>query len=63
MPQDLINYTIKKTKETGAQYKAYGLFGIVNFPIYYIVWLYPSPETYESRATSLKLKTTDFGIF
>ncbi|MDF1654836.1 MAG: response regulator [Coxiellaceae bacterium] len=44
------NYIAGKLSETGAQYKAYGIFGFLNFPFYYIVWLYLSPESYESLA-------------
>ena len=42
------SYIDKKTKETGNQYKAYGIFGIINFPLYYLTWLYLSPQYYES---------------
>jgi len=42
------NYIVSKIKETGAQYKAYGIFGLFNFPLYYLIWLYLSPQTYEN---------------
>ncbi len=48
MIKSLTNFISNKLDETGAQYKAYGIFGSFNFPLYYIVWLYLSPETYES---------------
>ena len=42
------NILSRKIEETGAQYTAYGIFGIFNFPIYYLIWLYLAPQTYES---------------
>ena len=30
------------------QYQTYGLFGIFNYPAYYLIWVYIAPETYES---------------
>ncbi len=48
MLKKIYGYILGKVNETGAQYKAYGIFGIFNFPFYYIFWLYLSPETYEN---------------
>jgi signal transduction histidine kinase/CheY-like chemotaxis protein len=30
------------------QYKAYGIFGLFNFPVYYLIWWYLAPQTYEN---------------
>lgn len=37
-----------RAEESGAQYTAFGIFGIFNFPLFYFTWLYFSPQTYEN---------------
>ena len=32
----------------GEPYALYGWFGLFNAPIYYLIWRYAAPETYES---------------
>lgn len=37
-----------RVEETGAQYKALGFFGGINFPIYHLIWIYASKQAYEN---------------
>ncbi|MCP4473845.1 MAG: hybrid sensor histidine kinase/response regulator [Gammaproteobacteria bacterium] len=34
--------------KVGASYTLYGWFGLLNAPIYYLIWRYAAPETYEN---------------
>lgn len=50
----------KKVEEFGPQYQAFGLFGVLNYPFFYIVWKYYNDTGYESfllriTATSLSI--------
>lgn len=38
----------KRVEEFGAQYTAFGLFGIINYPLFYIVWKYYGQTGYEN---------------
>lgn len=38
----------KKVEDFGAQYIAFGIFGILNYPIFYLIWVYYNSKTYES---------------
>lgn len=38
----------KKVEECGAQYWAFGLFGILNYPLFYLVWKYYDHTGYEN---------------
>ncbi|MCD6040028.1 MAG: histidine kinase [Gammaproteobacteria bacterium] len=45
----------RRVENFGAQYIAFGIFGILNYPIYYAIWSYGAKQTYESlllRATA-----------
>lgn len=48
-------------KNYGAQYTLFGIFGIFNYPIYYLIWLYAAPQTYESL--TLRLTATSLCLF
>ncbi len=36
----------KKVNEMGAQYTAFGIFGVLNYPIFYFIWTNVSQQTY-----------------
>jgi len=38
----------KRVELFGAQYIAFGVFGILNYPIFYLIWFYYNTESYES---------------
>ncbi|MCP4474037.1 MAG: response regulator [Gammaproteobacteria bacterium] len=44
---------IDRVAQHGAQYQAYGLFGCLNAPIYYLIWHYVAHESYESSGWRL----------
>lgn len=46
--KNLKNAIDSRVQDTSAQYTAFGIFGIFNYPTYYLIWLYLSPQTYES---------------
>ncbi len=37
-----------KVEDFGAQYEIFGIFGLLNYPLYYIVWKFFSNQSYES---------------
>ncbi len=37
-----------KVQENGAQYTAFALFGIFNYPVYYFIWIYLSKQPYSN---------------
>ena len=38
----------RRAQVVSGQYTAFAIFGIFNYPIYYFIWLYVSPQTYEN---------------
>ena len=38
----------RRVEAYGEQYLAFGIFGAINYPIFYIVWFYLSQQSYES---------------
>jgi signal transduction histidine kinase len=44
----------KRVNDFGAQYLAFGIFGILNYPIFYFIWVYSNQRSYEN----LKLRMT-----
>lgn len=38
----------KEVEKSGEPYTTFGIFGILNFPIYYLIWFYLSPQGYEN---------------
>lgn len=46
----------KRTEEFGAQYIAFGIFGILNYPLFYLIWIFYSNKSYESF--TLRLSAT-----
>ncbi|MDF1760531.1 MAG: response regulator [Coxiellaceae bacterium] len=46
--QNLLQAINRRVEESGAQYKAYGIFGLFTFPVYYFIWLYFDVQSYEN---------------
>ncbi|MDF1794956.1 MAG: response regulator [Coxiellaceae bacterium] len=46
--QNLLQAINRRVEESGAQYKAYGTFGLFTFPVYYFIWLYFDVQSYEN---------------
>lgn len=46
--EKMTTLTRKKVEETGAQYTAFGLFGLFNYPIFYFIWIYFSKQPYSN---------------
>ncbi len=46
----MTQFSENKVKENGAQYITFGIFGIINYPVFYFIWLYLSKQPY-SNAT------------
>lgn len=44
----VFNFISSRVDEVGGQYLAFGLFGLFNYPIFYLIWLDISPQPYES---------------
>lgn len=44
----LNNQVDKRVNNFGAQYIAFGIFGVLNYPIYYLIWTYSAKQSYES---------------
>ena len=44
----LLALTNEKVEETGAQYTAFGLFGLFNYPIFYLIWITFSKQPYSN---------------
>ena len=38
----------RRVEKNGAQYTAFGLFGLFNYPIFYFIWIYFSKQPYSS---------------
>ncbi|MDF1654912.1 MAG: response regulator [Coxiellaceae bacterium] len=46
--RNLLQAINRRVEESGAQYKAYGIFGLFTFPVYYFIWLYFDVQSYEN---------------
>lgn len=44
----LNKYTSERVDDFGAQYLIFGIFGLLNYPLYYIIWKYFSYQSYEN---------------
>jgi len=40
--------TVERVRRHGAPYRLYGWFGLLNAPLYYLIWHYATPESYEN---------------
>lgn len=47
-PVYLRNIITKRVEDFGAQYIAFGIFGVLNYPIFYLIWVYYNSRTYEN---------------
>ena len=48
----------KRVDDFGVSYKSFGIFGVLNYPIYYVIWKCSSSDLYENlglRATATLL--------
>ena len=46
--EKILTFAKKKVEQTGAQYTAFGLFGLFNYPIFYFIWIYFSKQPYSN---------------
>lgn len=51
--ETLSNNLERRVKNFGAQYIAFGMFGILNYPIFYLIWIFYNKKSYESLALRL----------
>ncbi|MCP4476177.1 MAG: response regulator [Gammaproteobacteria bacterium] len=61
-PRRLNRTVTASVKRYGAQYLAYGLFGCLNAPFYYLIWCYITRESYESLALRVVNFTLCLGL-
>lgn len=57
----LNRYISVKVEDFGAQYEIFGIFGLLNYPLYYIVWRFFSFQSYENL--SLRVVATLLCLF
>lgn len=61
LAKELNGYISVKVEDFGAQYEIFGIFGLLNYPLYYIVWKFFSSQSYESL--SLRIIATLLCLF
>lgn len=44
----IVGFITKQTEESGRQIVAFGIILTINYPLYYLIWLYASYQTYEN---------------
>lgn len=51
--QEIKNYIAEQTNESRRQIISYGIILTINYPLYYLIWLYASYQTYENLTLRL----------
>ena len=49
----ILNAINKRAENFGIQYIAFGIFGLLNYPIYYLIWAYTGSHLYENLTLRL----------
>ncbi len=47
----------------GPQFLAFSLFGLINYPVFYIIWIFVNEQSYESLALRLSATLLCLGLF